>query len=560
MNWAIDSDADRLYYSTDNGSSWSSAVTVSGTNGEYTIEGLTANTSYNVLLKFRRAATQSNTTVASATAVTTYDYPTPLNAPNFTIGKPITLNFYNPLSRHAILTLIGDDGRTILYTGIDGATYTGGNGSGSVTAQYASIPNKQKGSYKVQLTYNNVTKEYGTGTYKIRGDEKPTFTTFDYEDVDARTPTLTGSNQITVRNYSDAKITVSVANKAVANNSASMVKYRFKIGNTVVEQPYISDDKVVATINNMTSHTISVTAVDSRGLETTVRIETPMKNYTNMTYTKAKITRENGVGTTGLIDIVGTYWNGNFGATVNSIYTVRVYVAKIGDDYPQNYIEITNQFTTGSGEFETNSNAYIPVSTGSTDPYEFELGKEYKIFILVRDQLGTSSSQTIEIFLDSGIPCTDKVKNSNGTYNIGINQLADDDVALAITGGLKVDDVKIIGGVASLTNSQNQEFATTATWVATNVEFDTIDSTTSAFTLSNNGVKIGKGISKILVSGAFTTNGYVSAGALQIGIGKNGTVTGKYFRQTIQTSWSHITLTMPPQPIDVRENDVTDIK
>lgn len=559
MNWAIDSEADKLYYSTNNGSSWSNAVTVSGTSGTYTITGLTANTEYNVLLKLHRVATDSNVTVASATVVETYDYPHPLNAPNFTIGNAITLLFYNPLGRTCTLRLIGDNNNTILNTSINSTTFTGGNSAGSVTAQYASIPNKQSGQYRVQLIYSGVTKEYNnTGTYKIRGDEKPTFTTFEYEDVDTTTTSLTGDNQITVRDYSDVQITISVANKAVGNNSASIVKYRFTVGNTSVEQSYSSDSPVTATINNMSSHTIRVTAIDSRGLETTAKIETTMKNYINITFSKAKGYREDGVGTTVLFDIVGAYWNGNFGNTSNTINTIW-YRWKVKNGTYSNWISIINSFTISNNNFTSNNNVFFPETNDGITPQTFDIGKEYDIEIAVTDALAGSSRQKISFSIDSGIPCTDKVKNSSGTYNIGINQLADSDTALSISGGLKVDDVKIIGGVAYFTNTANQEFETTATWQATNVEFNTIDSTTPLITLNSNGAKIGKGISKVLVSGTFTTNGYLAAGALQIGIAVNGTLTGKYIRRTIQTSWTHIDLVMPPQPIDVRENDVINL-
>ena len=71
MNWSSDSTISEVKYSTDNGSSWSSAIAVNASSGNYTITGLTANTTYNIKTRLKRKDS-GLTADSTALAVTTY--------------------------------------------------------------------------------------------------------------------------------------------------------------------------------------------------------------------------------------------------------------------------------------------------------------------------------------------------------------------------------------------------------------------------------------------------------------------------------------------------------
>ena len=98
MNWSSDSTIDYVWYSTNNGSSWTAVGSVNSTSGSYTINNLAANTTYNIKTRVRRKDSQL-TTDSSNLAVATYNYPYASSMPNFTIGNTLTIGLYNPLNR-----------------------------------------------------------------------------------------------------------------------------------------------------------------------------------------------------------------------------------------------------------------------------------------------------------------------------------------------------------------------------------------------------------------------------------------------------------------------------
>lgn len=71
INWSSDSTIDHIWYSINNGSSWVDAGAVNASSGNYNITGLSANTSYNIKTRVRRAGT-TLTTDSTALSVTTY--------------------------------------------------------------------------------------------------------------------------------------------------------------------------------------------------------------------------------------------------------------------------------------------------------------------------------------------------------------------------------------------------------------------------------------------------------------------------------------------------------
>lgn len=75
MNWSSDNTVDYIWYSTNNGSSWSGVDVGDGTSGTYNITGLSPNTTYNIKTRCRRKDSQLSTD-SSTLSVTTYKVPT----------------------------------------------------------------------------------------------------------------------------------------------------------------------------------------------------------------------------------------------------------------------------------------------------------------------------------------------------------------------------------------------------------------------------------------------------------------------------------------------------
>lgn len=218
VNWGASAACDAVWYSINNGN-W---VSTSGTS--FIISGLSANTTYNVKIRVRRTDSQL-TTDSSNVSQTTYNYPHITTTPNFTIGNAVTLSLYNPLSRNCTVTMYGDDWSTIYSgSGWTGTTVSPFNTETIVNNLYSSIPDKQSGTYHIKVMYNNVARDkVNAGTYSIKGDEKPTFNDFDYEDTNSDIIDLTGNNQILVDNYSTCKF--SIPTRAIAKNGARIDSY-----------------------------------------------------------------------------------------------------------------------------------------------------------------------------------------------------------------------------------------------------------------------------------------------------------------------------------------------
>ena len=406
MNWSIDSTADRIWYSTNNGSSWSNEIEVNATSGSYTITtGLSPNTSYNIKTRVRRKASQT-TYDTSALSVTTYDYPyvSKVGSNPLTIGNSQTLTLSNPLSRSVTVKMYQNNtSGTQLYSGTTNGTSI--TFTPDANTLYASIPNSPNGNCVYSVIYGSSTKTTSTCKYQITGNEKPTFSNFTYADTNANTTALTGNNQILVNGYSNVTTTISVANKATPKNSTTMKDYTLSIGNKSAQVNYSDNSDVTMSVTAVNSGTIKVTANDNRGLGTVVEKNATFKNYSKPAVTSLTATRgNNGVGESVTLSFTGTWWNDNFGSVANSITNIQYYFRK----------STTQTWTTGSTTITaTTSNNNFSGSVavaGDTQSSGFDAASSYYIKIVVTDQL--DHSEEFQTTIGSGTPAISIYKDN----------------------------------------------------------------------------------------------------------------------------------------------------
>lgn len=72
MNWSSDNTANYIWYSINDGSSWTAVGSVNASSGNYTIYGLAPNTTYNIKTRARRADTGLDNNYSGRTQVATY--------------------------------------------------------------------------------------------------------------------------------------------------------------------------------------------------------------------------------------------------------------------------------------------------------------------------------------------------------------------------------------------------------------------------------------------------------------------------------------------------------
>ena len=277
MTWGADVSCDTLQCSINGGSSF---IDISG-YPNYTITGLSPNTTYNIVTKARRTDSQLYSQTTSF-AVTTYDYPHCTSSPDFTIGDALTLDFYNPLSRSIAVTgYAKTDGRKIFEGWTTGTRLVGFNDSNSVNLQYQSIPNSQSGTYKVSVKYGSIEKVRDTGnSYRIRGNEIPTINAFDYIDSNETTVAITGNNQHIVQNQStlSARFHSATANYGAGGIAQYYLECNGQKANGNQEGQYY-----LGTIDSARNVGLTLTAVDSRGLSASKTIEVTMLAHSKPT-------------------------------------------------------------------------------------------------------------------------------------------------------------------------------------------------------------------------------------------------------------------------------------
>lgn len=386
-----------------------------------TFSGLYANTTYTVQVE--KVGQASGEAGYATVDVTTYDYPYCTSATDFTIGNVLTLNFYNPLNRTMSVKVIGNDGSTIGgWTG-NGTSISGFNDPDGIQNQYKSIPNSTFGYFKVQVTYGEVTHTRDVGNrYYIIGTEYPVFNGFIYEDINPKTLDLTGNSQILINNYSNLKVTIPVNKKAYSNYHSPIDKYRLNVGNmTSVEANYSDTEDVSMSINSINSSSITVTAIDKRGLSQPFTMLTTYKAYFKpIIKSMAAVRGDGGVGSQVTLSFDGELWNDNFGAVANSIKNIEYYYKKTTDTtWTKGNISI---IPTISGN---NFSGSILIEGPNADDKGFDVSTSYNIKMSVTDELDTSNEY--QIILGTGTPAIAIYNNK-----VAIGQKYDEDLGGAL--------------------------------------------------------------------------------------------------------------------------------
>ena len=365
------------------------------------------------------SATVSLTTIPREAYVT--------NSVNFTLGNniPLTLsnagNFYVQSLLYVNSTLI----KTTNHGRVTSATIT--PTSGEVDSMYAQIPNATSCAMYVRIkTYSDsgYTSQIGsnkdkTGTMSInQTTNKPTFTDFAVANLDknvantdkysnvlvtSSTSTLLGSDAKVIKGYSKLRATVSVANKMVALNSATAVKYRFSAGSLTKDENYSAVADVTLDIDNVLTKDVSVTAYDSRNLTTSVsKSLSYLAEYTPVSLWGLAFVRDNSVDSKTKLQVSGSFWKQYFGGgtsgVLNSVTAHYRYKLTTESWASQTWTAIT---LTDDGSGNLSFDDYIEGDLGASG---FDSDKSFDIEVRLYDKL---SNVIVEATLSRGIPVMD---------------------------------------------------------------------------------------------------------------------------------------------------------
>lgn len=443
---------DYAWYSTNNGSTWTGVDIADGTSGSFNVTGLSANTSYTCKLRVRRKDSQLNTD-SSAVTQSTYDYPkvSSIGSNPLTIGNQQTLTLYNPLGRNVTVKMYQNNtSGTQLFSGTT-SNKTTYSFTPTASTLYNSIPNNSSANCVYTVTYSGVTKTSSTASYKIRGDEYPTFSDSNWSYV-ANLTSLTNSNQVIIDKY--ATITTTINTVATSNYGANIDKYVVEWGNATPTQ--ILSGTTSGTITNGSGNTLKVTVYDKRGLP-----KETIKTITNVPYTDITINndintqRTNGVEAGTKLNLRGTFYNAKFGSSgvQNAIYSAKYYVSTNGTTWSGPYPSgdaLKNAITVSDNNFSvSNFDIHANGSSGG-----FTIGTQYYVKVEIKDAQGLLSTGTATTTVTDGKIARDIYKDSSGDYHEGINGLADSNYALKVYG--KINATEFVGdlnGNASTANT-----------------------------------------------------------------------------------------------------------
>lgn len=518
INWSSNSIIDYVWYSTNNGSSWSGVDVTDGTSGAYTISGLTANTTYQVKTRARRKDSQL-TTDSAALSVTTYAYPYCNSMPDLTIGNKLTLGFYNPLKRNITVNILGADNSQISNDTTTGTSISGYNNETVQNRFYASIPNSKSGTYKVKVTYSGQISTKTGGTYTVDTSVcKPSIGTVSYRDTNSTTTGITGNNQLIIRNQS--QVTVS-AESLTGNKSATITSCKVVINavnyNLTINNSNASVSGIV--IDSASNVTATFTLTDSRGITTTKNLTITMLDWTLPTAIITLQRRNNFYSETDI----------NVNAEYSSLDG-------------KNTITIQCRYKKDS---DSSYGSYVSLQDNVTSTLTLDNLYEWDVQVLLTDKFG---STTYTLYLSEGIPIIffDRVLHSTG-----INCFPKEEKSLEVNGYNLERNV--------MTRSLSSAITDLAVNTYTIIPLDLSNVFGSKLTAANGGgIQIGANISKILVSGMCSYDTITSNGSRHVRIVKN-TYTAN---NTLAWSWQALVQSQPGQvevmPIlsDVQEGDV----
>ena len=510
ISWTSNAVIDYIWYSSNNGSSWTGIDVTDGTSGTYTISGLTADTTYHVKTRVRRKDNQL-TTDSTAMLVTTYAYPYANVRPNFNVGDRLTINIFNPLQREVTVTLIGADNSEITSDTITGTSVTGYDTPTIVNALLASTPNAATATYKVKVTYESIETTTTGGTYTVGSAYAPSIGVLSYEDIKASVIAITGNKLLIVRNQSQVEFT---ANGLTALQGATIASctvnvngnnYSLTISGSMAYGGY-------DTIDSASDLTVTFTVTDSRGISATKELTVTMLDWT---IPSALIMAQRQSNYYSETDInVNAYYSSVDGK--NSV-TIQCRYKKTSDSSYSNWVTLQDEVT----------------SVLSLDNLY-----EWNVQVKVTDLFGGTATYNLVIPLGMPIIYFDRIKNS-----VGINCFPQDNRSLEVNGKNLAPSIMKAFNSSPITNLTANAY--------TKITLDSSVSTGNNLTLSNGGILIGTGVNYIKVSGVLRLSSVGSRGDKQLRIYTDNDNTVLGWANLYMDSGEPCSIVIPPTLVSV---------
>lgn len=350
--------------------------------------------------------------------------PSTTSAPTFDIGDNLTVainrqspNFYHNLELSAEGTkLASANGVSLSYT-FDLA--------GLADTLYSLCPNAPYAATSlVCKTYNGNTligTTTATGQARVT-NSNPIFSNFDVK-TDNNTQTLTGNANTLIGAYSGITVTIPTANKATAQNGATMTTYNIVNGDQTANKAYSASNAVSATFDAVNALETSVSAIDSRGLKTTVAKRLNQLNYSAPVLATASAQRDNDIDPTVKLTLTGQVFSGSFGA-VNNDVTITWRWKRVNAEAWNDGVTTITPTISDTGEL-----TYTGYIKNAANTWHIE--QAYDLEINIADKV--TSGVPIYCTINVGVPGIYMTKTGD-QYSVGIGKKPDTQYTLDVNG------------------------------------------------------------------------------------------------------------------------------
>lgn len=435
--------ANRWWYSTNGGSSWVEFNSTDGTSKEYTITGLTPNTSYSIQVCARKK-TNDVDGYSSKTSVKTLGGSVISSVSTFTADAAtakitMSVTVYNTSYTH---TLVIKNGSTTVLT-ITGLSLSSGSNTITLTAAQRSTVLAAMSALKsftgtFTLTTYSGTTQIGTASSKTAtvqttsANSAPTFTAFTFEDSNATAVGVTGNNQILIQNISTLKLTLTAA---TAKNGATISSYSVVAGSKTASGT--TTTITVGTIPDSGTVPVIVTAIDSRGYTTAVTVNITVLEYEGINIAEYTMRRVNEVEDTTQVTIGGDITPVTIGGVnKNSLRYLYYRYRKTSDSAYNSYKDITSSTEYDDSGFNFESDEWLSLDADYS----------YYVQFLVTDKL---TSDTVTITVPQGTPLLALRRKK-----VGINK-REPAAALDVDGSVMMNGFNVLGLVAALDGTED---------------------------------------------------------------------------------------------------------
>lgn len=263
----------------------------------------------------------TNTALSNSVVTGTFYTPCPpLSALSLSSQTYTTYNRVNATISYTRQSDGGAETRTGYYrfSSDGGSTWSAWTSFGTVsnttgTFTATGLPTASTITLQAKLnTPNGGDSEVKTATITTQATHTaPNFSNFAYEDINSATTALTSNNQIFIQGQSQPRVTISTANKATANDGATITGYTASLNAESIQIAYSSSASVSGTFGTKRptasgTLALAVAANDSLSLAKSVSKNVTVIPWAAPTLT-ATATRQNNFENNTTVKISGTY-------------------------------------------------------------------------------------------------------------------------------------------------------------------------------------------------------------------------------------------------------------